>query len=513
MADASTDIIIIGAGIAGLAAGCYAQMNGYRSCIFELHNQPGGLCTAWERKGYIFDGCIHYLFGSGSGQPFYRLWQELGAVQGRQFVHHDELMRLIDPNGKMLIVYNDPDRLEAHLIELSPVDRRLIQTFCADVRAFTDFDLSLLQQKPKALMSPVDWARLSMTTMPFIGPMARWSLLSAQDFGNRFKDPFLRRAIPQMFSWPSIPVIVGMSLLAYMHNKNAGFPVSGSLAFARTIERRYQALGGSIHYNAQVERVLVERNTRLASRRKHRAIGVRLYTNDEYFANRVISACDGRSTLFELLGGQYITPCAKRMYDGRLPVHSQLQVSLGVNRDLSNQPHWITYLLDQPVIIAGEKRYEISVKHYCFDPSLAPVGKSVVIAMLTTPYQYWQRIYGRSIYNTEQIQESSILIDQLEQIHPGIKADIEFVDVATPLSYERYTGNWQGSSCGWLLTKQTMPLMLSGLRKTLPGLHNFYRIGQWVEPGGSVPVVAMSGRNIIQQICHEDRKTFITTTP
>ncbi len=57
-------ILIIGAGVAGLAAGCYAQMNGYRSKIFELHDIPGGLCTAWEREDYIFDGCIHYLFGS-----------------------------------------------------------------------------------------------------------------------------------------------------------------------------------------------------------------------------------------------------------------------------------------------------------------------------------------------------------------------------------------------------------------------------------------------------------------
>jgi phytoene dehydrogenase-like protein len=125
-----------------------------------------------------------------------------------------------------------------------------------------------------------------------------------------------------------------------------------------------------------------------------------------------------------------------------------------------------------------------------------------------TTYDYWQRIYGRSLYDTEQIQESNIVIDYLEQIYPGIKADIEFVDVATPLSYERYTGNWQGSSCGWLLTKQTLPLMIKGLPKILPKLKNFYMIGQWVEPGGSVPVVAMSGRNLIQQICHEDRKVF-----
>lgn len=58
-----------------------------------------------------------------------------------------------------------------------------------------------------------------------------------------------------------------------------------------------------------------------------------------------------------------------------------------------------------------------------------------------------------------------------------------------------------------------MPLMISGLRKTLRGLRHSYVIGQWVEPGGSVPVVAMSGRNIIQQICHEDRKDFTVMAP
>ena len=51
------DVIIIGAGVAGLSAGCYAQMNGDHTCIFEMHNLPGGLCTAWERKGYTFEGC------------------------------------------------------------------------------------------------------------------------------------------------------------------------------------------------------------------------------------------------------------------------------------------------------------------------------------------------------------------------------------------------------------------------------------------------------------------------
>jgi phytoene dehydrogenase-like protein len=228
----------------------------------------------------------------------------------------------------------------------------------------------------------------------------------------------------------------------------------------------------------------------------------------QIFSKRLVSDCFQWSVEISLLDKQYIPVEMQSYYDAHLPVHSQLQISLGVNRDLSAEPHWVTHLLTEPIVIAGEERYEIRVKYYCFDPSLAPLGKSVLMVMLTTNYDYWQRIYGRSIYAAEEIQESHILIDLLEEFYPGIKNDIEFIDVATPLTYERYTGNWQGSSCGWLLTKQTLPLSIKGVPKTLPQLRNFYSIGQWVEPGGSVPVVAMSGRNIIQQICREDQRIF-----
>lgn len=39
-------VIVIGAGIAGLSTGCYAQMSGMRTRIFEKHVLPGGCCTA-----------------------------------------------------------------------------------------------------------------------------------------------------------------------------------------------------------------------------------------------------------------------------------------------------------------------------------------------------------------------------------------------------------------------------------------------------------------------------------
>jgi hypothetical protein len=49
------------------------------------------------------------------------------------------------------------------------------------------------------------------------------------------------------------------------------------------------------------------------------------------------------------------------------------------------------------------------------------------------------------------------------------------------------------------------------MRKTLPGLLNFYLAGHWVEPCGGLPAVARSGRNAIQIICKKEKKKFTTT--
>ena len=83
-------------------------------------------------------------------------------------------------------------------------------------------------------------------------------------------------------------------------------------------------------------------------------------------------------------------------------------------------------------------------------------------------------------------------------------------DVATPMTFERYTGNWRGSYMGWATTTETLSMRMS---KTLPGLENFYMAGQWVEPSGSTSKAVMSGRNVTQIICKKDKRPFVTSTP
>ena len=103
------------------------------------------------------------------------------------------------------------------------------------------------------------------------------------------------------------------------------------------------------------------------------------------------------------------------------------------------------------------------------------------------------------------------MITILDQRFPGLASQVEMHDVATPMTWERYTGNWQSGFDGWLVTTKTFGMRMS---KTLPGLENFYMAGQWVEPGGGgVPIVATSGRNVIQIICEQDKKSFVTSIP
>jgi len=500
-------ITVIGAGIAGLSTGCYGQMNGYQTQIFELHDKPGGLCTAWKRKGYTFDGCIHWLSGSRAGSSMHAVWQELGAVQGREIVDHDEYTRVEGPGGKAFIVYTNVDRLRQHMRELAPVDAKQIDKLCNAIQRCTALDE--VSEGDTGFLGRI-WASLRM--VPMMLTMARYSKLSVKELSARFSDPFLREAFFAAFDLCDLPAILVPMMLSSMHNQNAGFPIGGSLEFARAIERRYLDLGGQIHYNSRVAEILVETD----AGGQDRAVGVRLADGTEHRADVVVSAADGHATLFDMLKGKYVSDKVRGYYD-QWPIFQPIvQVSLGIDRDLSGDPHSLSLPFPNPVAIAGQERTHMTFRHYGYDPTMAPPGKSVVTVMFISNHAYWKNLSGDAErYEAEKKDIAIKVIDRLEARFPGISNQIEVVDVATPLTYERYTGNWQGSMEGWLITSESMRLMMSdkGMDKTVPGLDRFYMVGQWVEPGGGLPPAAMSGRNAIRTICEQDGIEFSASLP
>ena len=495
----SKSIAIVGGGIAGLSAGCYGRMNGYQTTIFEMHDLPGGQCTAWTRNGYTIDGCIHWLVGSSSANSFNKVWRELGAVQGRKFVDHDEYLR-VTSGGKTFTVYTSAEKLRKHMKELAPGDAKVIDGFVDAIRKLGEHDMGL--EKPHELWTFKDSFDSFIKTLPYFGIFFKYGKHTLSEFAGQIKDAFLREALRAVFDLKDFPVIGMLMTLAWQDRKVSGVPLGGSRAFSEAIEKRYKALGGEIRYKSKVAEILVSGN---------RAVGVKLEDGTEHKADVVISAADGHATVFDMLKGKFIDDTIRNYYKSLLTFPPLLLVSLGVARDLSGEPHAQAWLLEKPVKIGDSARRRLFVQHFCHDASFAPPGKSVVQVAMDTSYEYWKKLSAdRQKYDDEKKKVGESVVRQLAKKYPGIETQVEMTDVATPVTYQRYTGVWKGAWEGWLLTTKSMSIRM---KKTLPGLENFYMAGQWVEPGGGLPPAAASGRNVIQILCARDMKSFTTSEP
>ncbi|PIZ14299.1 NAD(P)/FAD-dependent oxidoreductase [Candidatus Desantisbacteria bacterium CG_4_10_14_0_8_um_filter_48_22] len=496
-------VIIIGAGIAGLSAGCYLAMNGYKVKIFEMHDKPGGLCTAWTRNGYTFDGSCHWVVGSNPKSSFNILWRELGIAGAFRFVEHEEFARYEGPGGKTLILYADLDKLEKHMLELAPEDEEVIKEFISGIRILAKMEIPVAMEK----LGFFGTLKVLFSMLPFFGVVTKYGKISVREFSERFKNPFMREVFHLMFdNMPDCPVTTLMMPIAWMSKKDAGHPVGGSLKFARAIEKRFISLGGEIYYKKRAKEILVENN---------KAAGVKFEDDSAERADMVISAADGRTTIFDMLGGKYADDKVRGYYKDLTIWPPVMQVSLGVATDFAGEPHSVTWRLEKPVSIGGKDTEWMNTINYFIDPDMAPPGKTCLVSLLDCDYEFWKELSRTPArYEEEKKRAVDTVAEALEKRYPGIKGKIEAADVATPLTFERYTGNQRGAIQGWTVsTKQKGMMAIAGLPRTLPGLENFYMIGQWVKPGGGLPTGAMHGRQIAQTICKKDGRRFVATTP
>lgn len=498
-------VLIIGAGIAGLSTGCYLQMNGYETEIHELHNQPGGLCTSWKKNGYTIDGCIHWLVGSAPGESLYTAWNELIDMKKLGFFNHGIYYTAEDASGNSIVFYNNIDRLEQELLEKAPEDRKMILKYVNASRRFSRMKLPL--GKPKELYTLADGAEALIKLGPYMGSLRKWSKISIREFAAEFRNPLLRKTMENLFV-PEMSVVFAMITTAWMHNGVAGYPIGGSLNFARLIGQRYQELGGRIVYNSRIEKI----NTRETGG-KHAVTGITNTGGADFPGGVVVSAADGYSTLYGMLEGRFTDPRTEAFYKNGLPFSSYLQLSLGVGRKLHCDAAGLVFPLSRPVRIDPSNQIsEIGVKIYSFDPGLAPEGSTLVTALIPTREdEYWCNLrtndYGR--YKEEKTRITAELVSGMEHRLGPLAAHLEMQDLSTPATVVRYTNNWKGSFEGWIMTPG---VGFSQLPNRFPGLKNFYMAGQWVSPGGGLPSALLSGRGVAALICRQSGKKFRTSS-
>ena len=496
-------VAVIGAGIAGLSTGCYLQMNGYQAQVYEMHKLPGGLCTSWRREGYTVDCCIHWLTGSRPGTGFYKLWQEVGLIQGLKLIDHDEFSRAEFADGPTVILYTDLDRLQKHLLEIAPEDEGLIKDLLGAARFMAAHELPS-DLPPRALMRLGDMFRVMPRMLRLMPLLKKWNGMTIAEFAARLKNRFVRAALLQIWL-PEMSAFVLVMTLAWFHGRQAGYPVGGSLPLAKAVEKRLLDLGGSVEYRARVAEILVE---------NHRAVGIRLADGREERAEYVVSATDLHATVYDMLGGRYVDDTVRSWFDAFLPFPPLVFVGVGVAREFPEVPlssSGISLSLSEPLRLGGRTVERMQFRIFNYDPTMAPVGKTTITSMLMADHDYWKELsQDRMAYEAEKATIAAAVVKVLDQRFPGLAGQVEMVDVATPMTFERYTGNWRGSFEGWQPTPANMTLEMPN---RLPGLDGLLLAGQWVAPGGGLPSGVMTGRQVTQWICHNDGRKFVTSVP
>jgi phytoene dehydrogenase-like protein len=491
---------IIGAGVSGLSAGCYLQMNGFETEIFEKHSIPGGLCTSWKKGEYTFDSCAHWLLGSDKGSSFYKMWSEILDMKKIEFHNHDirlqvDLKDNVNKYGeKVFYLYTDLNKLQAYLIDLAPEDTKRIKAFIKPMRVMQKFDL------PPLIRS------IKMTRyLEFLFWFLKLKNQTNFSFAKTLKNKFLKESFELLYDGEEVNMVVLTMPLSVFDKKSAGYPIGGSFNFAKKIEQSYLKLGGKIHYNTPVKKIITEDGV---------AKSLLVRNNKIHPADIIISATDWNYTVFDALDGKFVN---KKMLDLKalksLEVFfSVVQFSFGINADLSHLPHFSRYPLDTPLLSPDGTSYErMEVHIYNYDKTLAPKGKTaVVVSYYTKNRDFWidARKSDRPKYRASKKVFVDKIIELLDVRLGGIKDKIEEVDMATPATFNRYTNNWKGSTQGWLPGKNLLAPSPVGFN--FPGLKNFYFASHWNQPGGGLPIAIKTGREVAQLICKNNGQKFNT---
>lgn len=486
-------ILIVGAGMGGLAAGIYGRKSGFETRIHEMHSRAGGQCAAWKRKGYTFDGCIHHLMGCSPASGIHKLWRELGAMP-TEMVYPNECVSVADLHGKQFLDYYDLERLRAQLMALSPQDEPVIDDYIEGIRSFAkrDFMSDLFTGDLFGMLSHAP---------AFLGSL-KWFKQTMSGFAGRFSDPFLKRAFPLLvYSSPDVPMFLHLMRHACGVKGDIAWPVGASLQFVDNIVSRYESLGGTVHYRRKVTKILT---------RGGRAVGVRLEDGSEEYADWVISNADGRKTLLEMLDGAYMDDrlrgyCAPPADETNWAVH----VFLGVDRDLSAEPSSLILLLDQPVAIAGHTCDSLEMQIYGLDPAMAPPGKGTIKVELVSSYSYWEALAGdRAAYEAEKRRIADQVIGLLEGHFPGIGGQVESVDVPTLMTWERYMGGTHGFANTPAKKMDFLGSLFSNRDAFVPGLDRFLFAGVWATSMGALFANALSGKKAVRHICKKEGVRF-----
>ena len=490
------NVVVVGAGIAGLSAGIYAARSGFTVTILEKGAIPGGVCTGWRRKGCLFEGAVHWMAGTSPQSIINKYWRETGALSEAVPIYLNDPYLYTNYEGTDLFLYRDRERLREHFLMVSPEDKKAIDRLCADIDTYAALKEPEQNVKGVKLTYPAPNMPLSavFSMMPGLFRMYKQLKIPFADYLSMFKHTGIKYLLAQSAP-PYLPAMPVLFTLAIKAAGDGGYPEGGSLPLTARMAETFASLGGTLRLGVEVEKVLMDGG----AAKGVQAGGERIDADGVIIAGDTITAS---SRLFDRFPAD--------RWINELKTNTEVCnctfAGIGVKADLSALPHSIAVKLETPLDVGGERIADMVINNYGGYAGYAPQGGAALTVILgfTDTYDFWLRARNNGAYEDEKNKLARALEAALGSALPCVKGTIDVIDIATPLTYERYTGSYRGSWMG----KFTVGSKMLKYPCTLKDIRGVYFAGFRTDFPGGLPGALTSGRRAAQLLCKDFGHVF-----
>ncbi len=483
--DKSFDIVLVGAGIGGLAAGSLLAQQGHRVLVLDRHTKPGGYATNFERDGFTFDVSLHAINGARQGSPSYRCLEACGVADRVTFLPQKSIYRLVTDKNELLIEHSGVDGYKQFLKEQFPDEIHNIDLLFKEAE-------HMFQEVSNYLYSPLPfWLKLAIT--PFKYPrLLRYDKSTVHDFFSKFtNNERLKELLAAQWPYYGLPpkqlAFSYFSYPFYDYLAYGGYSIKGgsqnlSDAFVEVIREH----GGDVILSNSATRIHVDNG---------RVSGVSTQKLGLISSPIVISNINPFAVV-ELAGREAFSKrFLKRLQESR-PAMSGFQVYLGLDctpgaLGVGEKEYSVFNSYDLNSSAQFEKMVagHFDGEEVCWflnffsnlDPSLAPEGKSTMGIFVLLAGDDWHNL-SKAEYRDKKNVLVAQLIARAEQRIPGLSQHIETIEAGSPRTMSKFTGNRLGSINGFAQTVEQ-----SGLLKRFPmryPIKGLYQVGSWTFPGG-----------------------------
>lgn len=429
------DVIIIGSGLGGLTTANRLTYCGHRVLLLEHHHQLGGLATWFKRKGHIFDISLHG-FPYGMLKTCKKYWNKeiMNSIVQLKSIVFD------NPQFSLKTTFDKSDFISL-LDKKFKISRNIIDNFFSTVSKMNFYDdqsMTTRELFEKFFPGRNDVHRLLMEPITYAN-------------GSSLDDPAITYGI----------------VFSNFMNKGVFTFEGGTDKLIKMMTAELEKNGATIATRAKVSNIIVE---------KKRVRGV-VVEGKSITAKAVISNSGITNTIFDLVdpshfSGEFLEKAKKVRVN-----NSSCQVYFGVAKDHTVEDVGDLLFTSTSPEFSSDELLDINTQSKTFSlyyPRTRPGhNRYTIVASMNSRYEDWSSM-SEEQYKIEKEKLVDRTLVDLNRYLPGIKEKLDWVEAATPRTFNRYTLHTTGTSFG---TKFEGLDISRSIFKEIPGLFHVGSVG------------------------------------